>query len=39
VSVGWLVAVTSAVLVASILFLWYTWLKFFKLSGDFAEEL
>jgi ABC-2 type transport system permease protein len=39
VSVGWLVAVTSAVLVASILFLWYTWLTFFKLAGDFAEEL
>ena len=39
VSVGWLVAVISAVLLASILFLWYTWLTFFRLSGEFAEEL
>jgi ABC-2 type transport system permease protein len=39
VSVSWLVGVTSLVLVGSILFLWYTWSTFFKLSGDFAEEL
>jgi ABC-2 type transport system permease protein len=39
VSIGWLVAVIGLVLIASILFLWFTWSTFFRLSGDFAEEL
>jgi ABC-2 type transport system permease protein len=39
VTLGWLVALLGAVLVASVLFLWFTWSTFFKLSGDFAEEL
>ena len=39
VSVLWLVAVIGAVLVCSCLFFLYTWRLFFRLSGDFAEEL
>lgn len=39
VSVTWLIGVTGAVLAASLVFLWLTWSTFFKLSGDFAEEL
>jgi ABC-2 type transport system permease protein len=39
VSVLWLAGVIGAVLVASLLLLLYTWRLFFRLSGDFAEEL
>ena len=39
VSVAWLAATIGAVLVASLAFLLYTWRLFFRLSGDFAEEL
>jgi ABC-2 type transport system permease protein len=39
VSLGWLTALLGVVLVASILFLRWTWGRFFDLSGDFAEEL
>jgi ABC-type polysaccharide/polyol phosphate export permease len=39
VSVLWLVAVVGGVLVCSCLLLLYTWRLFFRLSGDFAEEL
>jgi ABC-2 type transport system permease protein len=39
VSLAWLIGVTGAVLAASLVFLWFTWSTFFKLSGDFAEEL
>jgi ABC-2 type transport system permease protein len=39
VSVGWLAAVLGIVLAASLLLLWGAWRTFFRLSGDFAEEL
>jgi ABC-2 type transport system permease protein len=39
VSLAWLIGITGAVLAASLIFLWLTWSTFFKLSGDFAEEL
>jgi ABC-type polysaccharide/polyol phosphate export systems, permease component len=39
VSIAWMVGVVAGVLVASSLFLLYTWRLFFRLSGDFAEEL
>lgn len=39
VSVLWLVGVISAVLAVSLLLLLSTWRLFFRLSGDFAEEL
>jgi ABC-2 type transport system permease protein len=39
VTLAWLIGVTGAVLAASLVFLWFTWSTFFKLSGDFAEEL
>jgi ABC-2 type transport system permease protein len=39
VSLPWLAGVMAIVLVASLLFLLYTWRTFFDLSGDFAEEL
>lgn len=39
VSVAWLVAVLGAVLAGSLLLLTFTWRLFFRLSGDFAEEL
>ncbi len=39
VSVGWLAAALGAVLAGSTLLLWVTWRAFFRLSGDFAEEL
>jgi hypothetical protein len=35
----WLVGVIAAVLAVSLLLLFYTWRLFFRLSGDFAEEL
>jgi ABC-2 type transport system permease protein len=39
VSVAWLAATIGTVLVASLVFLLYTWRLFFRMSGDFAEEL
>jgi ABC-2 type transport system permease protein len=38
-SVLWVVGAVTAVLAASTLLLLYTWRLFFRLSGDFAEEL
>jgi len=38
-SVGWVVGVLAAVLVGSLVLLALTWRLFFRLSGDFAEEL
>ena len=39
VSLAWLAGLLAVVLLASLLFLWFTWRRFFALSGDFAEEL
>ena len=39
VSLAWLAGVLATVLAASLVFLLYTWRRFFELSGDFAEEL
>ncbi len=39
VSLAWLAGVLAIVLAASLVFLLYTWRRFFDLSGDFAEEL
>jgi ABC-2 type transport system permease protein len=39
VSLAWLAGVLALVLAASVVFLLYTWRRFFELSGDFAEEL
>jgi ABC-2 type transport system permease protein len=39
VSLGWLAIVLSAVVVASLFLLRFTWGYFFSRSGDFAEEL
>jgi ABC-2 type transport system permease protein len=39
VSLGWLAGVLGTVLVGSLVFMRYTWGRFFDLSGDFAEEL
>jgi ABC-2 type transport system permease protein len=39
VSLTWLAAMLLAVLFGSLLLLAYTWRLFFRLSGDFAEEL
>lgn len=39
VSVGWLAAVLSVVLAASLAMTWFAWRLYFNLSGDFAEEL
>ena len=39
VSVAWLAGVIAAVLATSLVVLWLTWRLFFRLSGDFAEEL
>ena len=39
VSLGWLAGVLAIALVASTLFLLFTWRAFFDMSGDFAEEL
>jgi ABC-2 type transport system permease protein len=39
VSVGWVLALTGAAAVASVALLYGTWRLFFRLSGDFAEEL
>jgi ABC-2 type transport system permease protein len=39
VSVGWLVVLISSVAVGSLALLLVTWRAFFRMSGDFAEEL
>jgi ABC-2 type transport system permease protein len=39
VSLSWLAGMLALVLVGSLLLLGYTWRLFFRLSGDFAEEL
>jgi ABC-2 type transport system permease protein len=39
VSLAWLVGLIVAVFLGSMLLLLYTWRLFFRLSGDFAEEL
>jgi ABC-2 type transport system permease protein len=39
VSLAWIAVVLAIVLVSSLLFLFVTWRTFFRLSGDFAEEL
>jgi len=39
VSVHWLVTLEGVVLAGSLLLLWLTWSTFFRLSGDFAEEI
>ncbi|MEO8476173.1 MAG: ABC transporter permease [Actinomycetota bacterium] len=39
VSVQWQVGVLGIVLVASTVLLYFTWRLFFRMSGDFAEEL
>jgi hypothetical protein len=39
VSVAWLAAVLGSVLAGSLILLSFTWRLFFRLSGDFAEEL
>jgi ABC-2 type transport system permease protein len=39
VSVAWLLAVLGLVLAASLVVLAVAWRTFFRLSGDFAEEL
>jgi len=39
VSVGWVLALVSAAAVASLVLLYAAWRLFFRLSGDFAEEL
>lgn len=39
VNVAWLLGLLAVVLVGSLLLLLYTWRLFFRLSGDFAEEL
>ena len=39
VSLGWLAGVLALVLLGSLVFMRYTWWRFFDLSGDFAEEL
>jgi ABC-2 type transport system permease protein len=38
-SIAWVVGVVAIVLAASSLLLFFTWRLFFRLSGDFAEEL
>ncbi len=39
VSLRWLTGVVGVVLVVSLGLLWFAWRTFFRLSGDFAEEL
>jgi ABC-2 type transport system permease protein len=39
VSVPWLTGVLGIVLACSLALLWFAWRLFFRLSGDFAEEL
>ena len=39
VSLRWLTGVVGLVLILSLALLWFAWRTFFRLSGDFAEEL
>jgi hypothetical protein len=39
VSLGWLAALIGAVALGSTLLLWLDWKTFFRMSGDFADEL
>ncbi|HLB62651.1 MAG TPA: ABC transporter permease [Actinomycetota bacterium] len=39
VSVGWVATILAGVALGSVVLLWSTWRTFFRLSGDFAEEL
>ena len=39
VGLGWLTGIVGIVLVVSLGLLWFAWRTFFRLSGDFAEEL
>jgi ABC-2 type transport system permease protein len=39
VSLEWLATLVGAVAVGSLLLLWLAWRSFFRMSGDFAEEL
>jgi ABC-2 type transport system permease protein len=39
VSLGWLAMVLGAVTVGSLLLLLFSWRSFFRMAGDFAEEL
>jgi ABC-2 type transport system permease protein len=39
VSIGWLALLLAAVTAGSLVLLWIAWRTFFRLSGDFAEEL
>jgi ABC-2 type transport system permease protein len=39
VSLRWLTGVVGLVLIVSLGLLWFAWRTFFRLSGDFAEEL
>lgn len=39
VSLGWLALAITVTLILSTLLLWFSWRRFFLLSGDFAEEL
>jgi ABC-2 type transport system permease protein len=39
VSVAWLAGLLTVVFVASTVLLWLAWRTFFRMSGDFAEEL
>jgi ABC-2 type transport system permease protein len=39
VSVGWLALLIALVAVGSLVMLWLTWRVFFRMAGDFAEEL
>jgi ABC-2 type transport system permease protein len=39
VSLGWLALMLGGVAIASLVLLWLSWRTFFRMSGDFAEEL
>src|SRR3990172_7305900 len=39
VSVGWVATILAGVALGSVVLLWSAWRTFFRLSGDFAEEL
>jgi ABC-2 type transport system permease protein len=39
VSLGWLALLVGGVAVGSLVLLWLAWRTFFRMSGDFAEEL
>jgi ABC-2 type transport system permease protein len=39
VSLGWLALLLGGVAIVSVVLLWLSWRTFFRMSGDFAEEL